>query len=94
MESKKELPTAEEYLLIYLNNQNPLLFPKFDRWIDFMFQFPKELVHVHYVSAMEEYAVLFAKWHVSEALKAASGKFDAYYNKHAIENAYPEALIK
>jgi len=36
----------------------------------------------------QEYAQLVAEYHVKLALEAASEHFDAYYNKHAILNAY------
>lgn len=36
----------------------------------------------------------FAKLHVEAALKIASNKFDYYFNKNAILNAYPLTNIK
>nr|DAI89506.1 MAG TPA: hypothetical protein [Caudoviricetes sp.] len=38
--------------------------------------------------------VKFAKYHVQEALKEASDKFDAECNKYVILNAYPLENIK
>ena len=55
------LPTAEEYLEVYLKSQP--LFPKYDRWIDFALSVPVVALDSHYKSAMHEYAVLFAKYH-------------------------------
>lgn len=41
-----------------------------------------------------EYSILKAKFHVEEALKQASEKFDADCNKYAVLNAYPLTNIK
>jgi len=82
----KELPTIEEYMMTYLENQP--LFPKYDRWIDFALGCPKPILFSHYEAVIENYAQLVAEYHVKLALEAASQHFYAYYNKHAVLNAY------
>lgn len=82
MESNEPI-TAEEFLLdkeiININLYSPLR---------------GEPDNEHKLSEiMHEYAVLFAKHHVREALQSASSHFEAYCNKHAIENAYREDQI-
>ena len=63
----KELPTIQEYMMTYLENQP--LFPKYDRWIDFAFNCPLPTLISHYESVMEEYAQLVAEYHVKEERK-------------------------
>lgn len=100
MESK-ELPTIEQYQDLYAKGVG------YHNWTEFCAFESKGTIIQEVKKMAHEYAALFAKHHVAEAVEAVKGKAEIEYkyieslnqelpcvNIDSIENAYPESEIK
>lgn len=88
----KPIPTVEQFLNDYFKEINPN-FKSYKKAIELLSAAGRhEVIRIRTSQAAHEYAVLFAKYHVKEALDRCVEI--APYDKGRYEEAYPEYLIK